>query len=79
MITIHSEHIRIEGNVGTWYAVAEQDTAKHGKLFLLEHELYGDDAACLIVNAAGEVIVDNVHNGFLDYEEWLAAQDDEDN
>jgi len=74
MITVNSEHIHIKGHVGTWYAVSERDSARHGKLFLLEHEAYGDDAPGLIVNEAGEVIVDNVHNGFLDYEELLASQ-----
>ena len=73
MIERNSGHIPIEGHDGTWYVVEEKDTGPHGKLFLLEHETYGDDAPCLIVNAAGAVIVDNVHNGFLDYEEWLAC------
>lgn len=74
MIEINSKHIHIKGHVGTWYAVSERATEQHGKLYLLEHESYGDDAACLIVDEAGDVIVDNVHNGFLDYDEWLAAQ-----
>ena len=74
MITSSSDHIRIEGHVGTWYVIEERDTERHGKLFLLEHESYGDDAACLIVNENGGVILSGVHNGFRDYEEWLAGQ-----
>jgi len=76
MITRKSEHISIEGHLGTWYIISEKDNMQHGKLFLLEHETHGDDAPCLIVNEAGAVIVDNVHNGFLDYDEWLACQMD---
>jgi hypothetical protein len=71
MSAIDSEHIHIDGHVGTWYVVSERDTEQHGKLFLLEHETYGDEAACLIVNEQGKVVVDDVHNGWLDYEEWL--------
>ncbi|MCL2300930.1 MAG: hypothetical protein FWC27_12380 [Firmicutes bacterium] len=77
MITINSEHIRIESHTGAWYTIGERDTELHGKLFLLENETHGDDAACLIVNEACEVIVDEVWNGFLDYEEWLAGQTEE--
>ena len=74
MIDHNSENISIEGHWGTWYVIEEQHTAQHGTLFLLEHETYGDDAACLIVDETGEVIVDEVWNGFRDYEEWLAGQ-----
>jgi len=74
MITSSSDHIRIEGHAGTWYVIEERDNERHGKLFLLEHESYGDDAACLIVDENGGVILCGVHNGFRDYEEWLAGQ-----
>ena len=74
MITINSEHISIEGQIGKWYVLNEKDTEQHGKLFLLEHETFGDEAPGLIVNETGEVIVDDVQNGFLDYEAWLADQ-----
>jgi len=70
----NSDHIKIQGHVGTWYVIDERDTELHGKLFLLEHETYGDEAACLIVNGDGEVILGGVWNGFLDYDEWLAGQ-----
>jgi len=74
LITCNSDNISIEGHWGTWYVLEEQETTQHGQLFLLEHETYGDDAACLIVDEAGMVIVDEVCNGFRDYEEWLAGQ-----
>jgi len=74
MITIDSKHICIAGHIGKWYAIGERDTEQHGKLFLLEHETFGDDALCLIVNESGKVIVEDVQNGFRDYEERLADQ-----
>jgi len=75
-ITSGSENIRIESHFGTWHVISARDTERHGTLFLLEHDIYGDETACLIVNGIGEVIVCNVWNGFLDYEEWLAGEDD---
>jgi len=77
VITRNSEHICIEGHVGTWHIIGERDSERHGKLFLLEHDAYGDDAACLIVNEIGKILVLNVYNGFLDYEEWVASHEDE--
>jgi len=73
LITSDSEYISIEGHLGTWYVVDTLDSARHGMLFLLESEDYGDEAACLIVNEDGEVILDDVWNGFLDYEEWITG------
>lgn len=39
------------------------------KVFLLEHETYGDEAACLIVNENLEIILEDVWNGFDDLED----------
>lgn len=67
-ITVNSDKITIKGHIGTWYVI---DHAEYGgkKLFLLEHETYGDEAACLIVDEHGSVVLDDVWNGFSDYEE----------
>ena len=61
------DNITIEGHTGTWYVV---DTKEYQgeMLYLLESEIYGDEAACLIVNANKEVMLDDVWNGFDDYD-----------
>lgn len=64
------EGIKIEGHVGTWYVIDE--TVRDGKtLYLLEHETYGDEAACLIVDSNKEIVLDDVWNGFDDYDEAM--------
>lgn len=79
-ITPTSDHIRIEGHIGTWYVIDHgYFTYTHGEsgmpktarvhCFLLEHEQYGDEAACLIVNGEGSVIMDDVWNGLDDLRE----------
>jgi hypothetical protein len=67
------ENIEIQGHEGTWYII---DTQKYnGKtLHLLEHETYGDETACLIVDDSFNLILDNVYNGFDDYKEWEQEQ-----
>lgn len=60
--------IKIEGYVGRWYVIDE--TIWNGeKVYLLEHETYGDEAACLIVNENLSVVLDDVWNGFDDLED----------
>lgn len=38
-------------------------------LFLLEHEEYGDEAACVIVDEDGNLVLEDVYNGFSDLED----------
>ena len=72
LITKFSAEVGIEGHIGTWYVI--DDTQIDGKdYFLLEHTTYGDESACIIVNPQGEVILDDVWNGFGDLEEHFAS------
>lgn len=87
-ITRTSEHIRVEGHIGTWYVIDEGDfiltpdtDTGHpltipAHLFLLEHETYGDEAACVIVTEDGHLVLEDVYNGFDDLEDagWTRAK-----
>lgn len=91
MITRTSDHIKVEGHTGTWYVIDEgvfeltPDTPAgeaitlHARLFLLEHEKYGDEAACVIVDENGKLLLDDVYNGFDDLEDagWERVLDHE--
>lgn len=70
-IESNSEHIRIDGHTGKWYVIDEgvyRAPFAHSpvRCFLLEHETYGDEAAHIIVNSSGVVLLDDVYNGFAD-------------
>lgn len=73
-ITPTADHIRIPGHIGTWYVIDDgwylYTPDKEGMpktyrvhCFLLEHEQYGDEAAGLIVDEHGRIILDDVYNG----------------
>jgi hypothetical protein len=62
-----SDNIKIETHVGTWYVI-DSATYNSRQLFLLEHEEYGDEAACIIVDENANLIMEDVWNGFEDYE-----------
>lgn len=75
MLSGASNHIRVDGHTGTWYVIDEGDFAFISganseqqtittHLFLLEHEIYGDEAACVIVDDASNLILEDVCNGF---------------
>ena len=64
-VLIHgdSDHITVEGHIGTWYAVDETEIGGE-KFFLLEHEEHGDMAACVAVNEQGKLVAEDLWNGF---------------
>lgn len=58
-----SDHITVEGHIGTWYAIDETEIGGE-TFFLLEHEEYGDEAACVAVNERGKLVAEDLWNGF---------------
>ena len=75
-ITRHSDSIKIEGHSGTWYVIEEASCRPDAEpaqplkpCYLLEHEKYGDEAANLIVDEDGNILLDDVWNGFQDLAE----------
>lgn len=60
--------IKVYGHIGTWYVI---DTMLWNgeEVYLLEHEQYGDEVPCVIVNGERELILEDVYNGFDDLEE----------
>ena len=58
-----SYNITVEGHIGTWYAIDQTEVGGE-KFFLLEHEEYGDEAACVAVNEQGKLVAEDLWNGF---------------
>ena len=69
-ITGDSSNIEVEGHFGTWYVI-DTDKINDTAYFLLEHEEHGDEAACVIVDSDGELVLDDVWNGFDDLKEYF--------
>lgn len=64
-VTRKSEHLKLSAHVGTWYVV-DESIYKGRKVFLVEHEQYGDEAPCLIVDEDMNIVLEGVYNGFDD-------------
>ena len=67
------EGIIVQSHIGTWYAI---DHAVYDDkiYFLLEHEEYGDETSNIIIDLDGNVILDNVFNGFDDLDDYFDSQ-----
>lgn len=62
--------IEIIGHKGTWYVISS--CVRNGiDYFLLEHELYGEDSPCLIINEEYAIVMEDVENGFDDLDCYI--------
>lgn len=59
--------IKINELNGTWSAISNRSTSDGHTLFLMEHDQYGEDTACVIIDENAELLLEDVVNGFSDY------------
>lgn len=62
-VSMETTGFHIEGKEGGWLAF-DSITVDSREFFLMEHETYGKEAAWTVVDADGNLAVDNVYNGF---------------
>jgi len=62
-VTEKTDGLSVDGHFGTWHTI---DSMKLGEtqLFLMEHDEYGDETACVIVDSNGKLLAEDVWNGF---------------
>lgn len=63
-----TESIKLPGHVGYWYVI-DEGQVQGTKVFLLEHEAYGDEAACVIIDEYYRILKEDVWNGLSELEE----------
>ena len=57
--------LAVAGHIGTWHTIDQHEVGGHS-FYLMEHDTYGDEAACIIVDERGKLVLDDVYNGFDD-------------
>lgn len=57
--------LTVAGHIGTWHTIDRHEVSGHS-FYLMEHDTYGDEAACIIVDERGKLVLDDVYNGFDD-------------
>ena len=58
------EGVTVAGHTGTWYEIDRLNG-----MYLMESEQWGDETACLIINENNELLMDDIWNGWEDWEE----------
>ena len=64
------QNVRVDEHRGTWYEV-DTTIILGRKLYLMEHETYGDEAANIIIDEDNKLVMSDVWNGFEDYHEAI--------
>lgn len=62
-ITELTQGLTVDGHLGTWHTIDSMKLDEL-KLFLMEHDEYGDETACVIVDSNGKLLAEDVWNGF---------------
>lgn len=64
-VNMDTDGLAVSGHIGTWHTIDHAEV--EGKSFyLMEHDTYGDEVACIIVDERGKLVLDQVYNGFDD-------------
>ena len=62
-ITVDTRGYEVEGHNGTWHTVDEKEYAGE-KFFLMAHDEFGSDVAGIIVAEDGQLVAEDLWNGF---------------
>ena len=63
LVTMETTGLVVDTHFGTWHTIDSQNFG--GKdYFLMEHDKFGDEAACVIVDSSGKLVAEDIWNGF---------------
>lgn len=65
-VTVDTDDLSVAGHHGKWHTIDSRDVEGH-TFFLMEHNDYGDEAPCIIVDEQGKLAISNVYDGFDDH------------
>ena len=73
-VSMDTSGLAVSGHVGTWHTIDHREVDGH-TFFLMEHDSYGDEAACLIVDEHGKLSLSDVYDGFDEHTVDLLRQE----
>lgn len=62
-VNMDTQGLSVPGHIGTWHTIDHMEVDGH-TFWLMEHDTYGDEAACIIVDEHGKLSLTEVYNGF---------------
>ena len=67
-VNMDTTGLAVSGHIGTWHTIDHREV-DGAAFYLMEHDTFGDDAACIIVDERGKLVLDQVYDGF-DEQRW---------
>ena len=66
--------LAVAGHIGTWHTIDHMEVDGH-TFWLMEHDTYGDEVACIIVDNYGKLAIPDVYDGFDEHTVDLLRQE----
>ncbi len=63
IISADTSGIHIPGHCGTWHTIDHRVIGGY-KFYLMESDIYGDDAACILLDEHGRIVAEDLFDGF---------------
>ena len=63
IVNENTSGMAVDGHIGTWHTIDHKEIDGH-TFWLMEHDTFGDDASCIIVDERGELVLSHVYDGF---------------
>ena len=63
VVNENTSGMAVDGHIGTWHTVDHREIDGH-TFWLMEHDTFGDDASCIIVDERGELVLSHIYDGF---------------
>lgn len=63
IVNENTSGMAVVGHIGTWHTIDHKEIDGH-TFWLMEHDTFGDDASCIIVDERGELVLSHIYDGF---------------
>ena len=63
IVNENTSGMAVDGHIGTWHTIDHKEIDGH-TFWLMEHDTFGDDASCIIVDERGELVLSHIYDGF---------------
>lgn len=73
-VNMETSGLTVAGHIGTWHTIDHIEVDGH-TFYLMEHDTYGDETACLVVDEKGRLSVSDVYNGFDEHTVSMLRQE----
>lgn len=62
VVDMDTDGLAVEGHYGTWHTIDHAEI-EGVTCYLMEHDEYGDEAACIIVDSTGQLLLEDCYDG----------------